>query len=262
MRKIFGNKSSARIGAAVLSIFLFMLLWYFCTNGTEFGKLMPTPLVVLRALLRSFHEPIGRYMIYQHIGFSLSRVMIAYLAATAIGNVLGLGMARMRIIEALFRPFYEVIRPIPPIAWVSLAILWFGLGEMMKYFIIFLSAFASITYTTYSGAQKVDPKLIGAAQMLGANKFQTFCTVVLPASIPYVFSGMQVALGTSWATVVAAEMVRSSEGVGWIIVSGMQSNNMEQIMVGIVTIGVVGLLLTTLLRKLEAFLCKWNVGGV
>lgn len=86
--------------------------------------------------------------------------------------------------------------------------------------------------------------------------------MVLPASIPYVFSGMQVALGTSWATVVAAEMVRSSEGVGWIIVTGMESNNMQQIMVGIVTIGVVGLLLTTLLRNLEKKLCEWNVGGV
>ena len=165
-------------------------------------------------------------------------------------------------IRAIFRPFYEIVRPIPPIAWISLAILWFGLGESMKWFIIFLSAFASIAYTTFSGAQKVDPKLIGAAKMLGANSVQVFTTVVLPASIPYVFSGMQVALGTSWATVVAAEMVRSSEGVGWIIVTGMESNNMQQIMVGIVTIGVVGLLLTTLLRNLEKKLCEWNVGGV
>ena len=103
--------------------------------------------------------------------------------------------------------------------------------------------------------------MIGASRMLGANSFQVFTTVILPASIPYVFSGLQVALGTSWATVVAAEMVRSSEGVGWIIVSGMESNNMEQIMVGIVTIGIIGLLLTTLLRKLEERLCAWNVRG-
>ena len=252
----------AKLGAALLSIGLFLVLWYVCTNGTEFGKLMPTPVVVLRALVASFTQPIGRYRIFEHVGFSLSRVMIAYVAASIIGNALGLAMARNRWVEAIFRPFYEIIRPIPPIAWISMAILWFGLGEMTKYFIIFLSAFSSITYTTYSGAQKVDPKLVGAARMLGASDMQIFRTIILPASIPYVFSGMQVALGTSWATVVAAEMVRSSEGVGWIIVSGMESNNMQQIMVGIVTIGVVGLLLTTLLRKTEAALCAWNVGGV
>lgn len=256
------NKSLPRILAGALSITAFLIVWQIGTDGTEFGKLMPTPVLVLRALVGAITAPIGRYTIQHHVLISLGRVMVAYLAACIIGNALGLAMARNRWIEAIFRPFYEIIRPIPPIAWISMAILWFGLGEMMKYFIIFLSAFASITYTTYSGAQKVDPTLIGAARMLGASGLQIFSTIVLPASVPYVFSGMQVALGTSWATVVAAEMVRSSEGVGWVIVSGMESNNMQQIMVGIVTIGVVGLLLTSVLRKIEAKLCAWNIGGV
>jgi len=256
------KKGLPRIAAGILSISAFLLFWQIGTDGTEFGKLMPTPVVVLRALIGAVTVPIGRYTIQYHVLISLGRVMIAYLAACVIGNALGLAMARNRWAEAVFRPFYETIRPIPPIAWISMAILWFGLGEMMKYFIIFLSAFASITYTTFSGAQKVDPTLIGAARMLGAGGLHIFTTVVLPASVPYVFSGMQVALGTSWATVVAAEMVRSSEGVGWVIVSGMESNNMQQIMVGIVTIGIVGLLLTSVLRRIETRLCAWNIGGV
>ena len=260
MKKL--KKTAYHVLAACISIGLFLVLWQVATTGTEFGKLMPRPTDVISALFNSFTVPIGEYTIVKHILISLRRVMVAYLAASFIGNVLGIFMARNKLVESIFRPFYEVIRPIPPIAWISIAILWFGLGETMKYFIIFLSAFASITYTTFSGAQKVDPKLIGAAKMLGASDFQIFHTVVLPASIPYVFSGEQVALGTSWATVVAAEMVRSSEGVGWVIVSGQQSSNMLQVMVGIVTIGVVGLLLTTLLRKLEGILCAWNVGGV
>ncbi len=256
------KKGLPRIAAGILSISAFLLFWQIGTDGTEFGKLMPTPVVVLRALIGAVTVPIGRYTIQYHVLISLGRVMIAYLAACVIGNALGLAMARNRWAEAVFRPFYETIRSIPPIAWISMAILWFGLGEMMKYFIIFLSAFASITYTTFSGAQKVDPTLIGAARMLGAGGLHIFTTVVLPASVPYVFSGMQVALGTSWATVVAAEMVRSSEGVGWVIVSGMESNNMQQIMVGIVTIGIVGLLLTSVLRRIETRLCAWNIGGV
>jgi len=262
MNREYIKKGLPRVLAGIASIGLFLIVWQVGTDGTEFGRMMPTPAVVLRALFTAFTVPIGRYTIQQHVLISLGRVMTAYLAACVIGNVLGLAMARNRWAEAIFRPFYETIRPIPPIAWISMAILWFGLGEMMKYFIIFLSAFASITYTTYSGAQKVDPTLIGAARMLGASGLQIFTTVVLPASVPYVFSGMQVALGSSWATVVAAEMVRSSEGVGWVIVSGMESNNMQQIMVGIVTIGVVGLLLTSVLRRIEARLCAWNIGGV
>ena len=255
------KKGLTQFGAGFASIFIFLLVWQLCAMFTSFGRLMPTPVIVLQRFFQALVNPIGKYTIIQHIGFSLKRVMVAYVAACIIGNVLGLAMARNKWVEAVFRPFYELIRPIPPIAWISMAILWFGLGEMMKYFIIFLSAFSSITYTTYSGAQKVDPTLVGAAKMLGASDLQVFSTIILPASIPYVFSGMQVALGTSWATVVAAEMVRSSEGAGWVIVSGMESNNMPQIMVGIVTIGIVGLLLTTILRHIEAKLCAWNIGG-
>lgn len=249
-------------GAAVVSVSVLFTIWQWGVSFTNLGKIMPGPFTVLLAFFNSFTRNIGQYNIMQHAMFSLTRVLIAYTAASLIGILLGLLMGRVRLIEAIFRPFYEVIRPIPPIAWISLSILWFGLGEMTKYFIIFLSAFASITYTTFSGSRAVDPTIIGAAKMLGANDVQVFTTVVMPASVPYIFSGMQVALGTSWATVVAAEMVRSSEGVGWIIVSGMEINNITQILVGIIAIGIMGYLLATILRQIEKALCAWNVGGV
>ena len=249
-------------GAAIFSVMIFLLIWQGGVSFTKLGDILPGPFTVIKAFFLSFAGVIGRYSIIQHIMFSLTRVLIAYGAACAIGITLGLLMGRLPLIEAIFRPIYEVIRPIPPIAWISMAILWFGLGEMMKYFIIFLSAFASITYTTFSGARVVDPTLIGASKMLGANNFQVFTTIIIPASVPYVFSGMQVALGTSWATVVAAEMVRSSEGVGWIIVSGMEVNNINQILVGIIAIGLMGFFLATILRKVENVLCAWNKGGV
>jgi len=249
-------------GAAILSVSVFLLIWQGGVSFTRLGRIMPGPFIVIKAFFLSFTGNIGHYSIIQHIMFSLTRVLVAYFTACLIGITLGLLMGRVPLIEAIFRPIYEVIRPIPPIAWISLAILWFGLGEMMKYFIIFLSAFASITYTTFSGARAVDPVLIGAAKMLGANSFQVFTTIIVPASVPYIFSGMQVALGTSWATVVAAEMVRSSEGVGWIIVSGMEVNNITQILVGIIAIGIMGYFLATILRKVETVLCAWNKGGV
>ncbi|GHV60451.1 taurine ABC transporter permease [Spirochaetia bacterium] len=255
-------EKTKNITAAVFSITIFLLIWQCSVSFSSLGRLMPGPAAILSAFFRSFTVPIGKYNIMQHTLFSLSRVLIAYSVACVVGISLGLLMGRVRLIEAIFRPFYEIIRPIPPIAWISLAILWFGLGEMTKYFLIFLSAFANVTYTAMAGASSVDPTLVGAARMLGAKNSRLFTTVVLPSTAPYIFSGMQVALGTSWATVVAAEMVRSSEGVGWIIVSGMEINNITQILVGILSIGIMGYLLATLLRFLEKIILSWNVGGV
>ena len=262
MKKNAVRETAAHLAAGIVSVGAFLAVWQLAVLTTSLTKIMPGPVTVLKAFMDSFTVNIGQYNIIWHTAFSLTRVLIAYTAACVIGIILGLLMGRVRFIEAVFRPFYEIIRPVPPIAWISLSILWFGLGEMTKYFIIFLSAFSSITYTTFSGVRMVDPVLIGAGRMLGANSFQVFTTIILPASVPYIFSGMQVALGTSWATVVAAEMVRSSEGVGWIIVSGMEANNITQILVGIVAIGVMGFLLATLLRKIENVLCAWNAGGV
>ncbi len=248
--------------AGSISILGFIGIWQISVSFSELGNILPGPITVLTAFIKSFVVPIGKYNIMQHTLFSLVRVLVAYTAALFLGVLLGITMGRIRLVEAIFRPFYEIIRPIPPIAWISLSILWFGLGEMTKYFIIFLSAFASITYTAFSGARAVDPILIGAAKMLGANDHQVFKSIVLPASVPYIFAGMQVAISSSWATVVAAEMVRSSEGVGWIIVSGMEINDMKQILVGIIAIGVMGFILEVLLREIERRLCEWNVGGV
>lgn len=137
----------------------------------------------------------------------------------------------------------------------------FGLGESSKYFLIAYSAFCAVTMNAYSGVRAVDPELMGAARMLGANNRQVFFTIVLPSCVPQIFAGLQIAVGTSWATVVAAEMVRSSEGVGWVIVKGQDSNSTIQILVGIIAIGIVGYVLAVTMRFVEAKLCRWSVRG-
>ena len=178
-----------------------------------------------------------------------------------IGVILGLGMGWSKTIEAIFSPLFRIIRPIPPIAWIPISIIWLGLGEDAKIFLIFLASFSNVTLNAWSGAKSVDPALIGAAEMLGANRVQIFFTIVLPASVPPIFAGLQVALSSSWGTVLAAEMVRSSEGLGGMIVSGMNNNDMVQILVGIVTIGIVGFFLAVIMRKVENVLCRWNKSG-
>ena len=262
MKKKLKSKNTIKLIAGASSILLFILLWQYGAACTDIGKLLPTPVVVFESFIKDCFSNIGQYTLIGHILWSLGRVMIAYAVASAFGVVLGMGMGWNRTIEAIFRPIFEVIRPIPPIAWIPLSILWFGIGEMTKFFLIFLAAFSNVTQNAYAGAKAVDPVLVGAARMLGANNRQLFTKIVIPFSVPYIFAGLQIALSSSWATVVAAEMVRSSEGVGWLIFGGMQTNDTTQILVGILAIGIVGFILAIIMREAEAKLCAWNNRGV
>lgn len=250
------NKAKFVVGFS--SICVFILIWYMGTNGTKLGELMAGPVEVASRLVHSMYEPIGTKTIFGHLAASISRVMVGFAVAAVCGILLGLSMGWNRYVEAIAKPLFELVRPIPPIAWISLAVLWFGLGETAKYFIIFLSGFFNITINIYVGAKSVDKELIGAAKMLGCSEHRMFSTIVMPSSVPYIFTGLHIALSSSWAAVVAAEMVRSTDGVGWIITRGMSVNDTSQIMVGILTIGIVGFLLSSIMRGVEAKLCAWS----
>ena len=171
-------------------------------------------------------------------------------------------MGYSKLAEAILKPIFEFIRPIPPLAWIPMSILWFGLGDKSKFFIIFLGCFCFITVNTYEGTKNVDKTLIGAARMLGASERQVFFDIVLPSSVPYIFAGLQIAVTAGWSAVVGAEMVHSNEGVGWLIVMGMTYGKTVQIMVGMLAIGLVGFVLATGMAKLERRLCAWNNQGM
>jgi len=247
---------------AVVSILIFLFIWQFGTRaGTRLGNLIPQPTEVFAGFFDSFIYPIGPYTLPTHILWSFSRVFVGYTIAAVIGIVLGIMMGWSRMVEAIFRPLYEMIRPIPPIAWIPISIVWFGIGEGSKYFIIFLGAFTSLTMNAYAGAKAVDSTLAGAAKMLGASKMQVFRYIVLPSAVPNIFVGLQIALSSSWGVVLAAEMIRSSEGLGWVIISGQSTNNVTQIIIGIITVGIVGFICAVVMRGVEAKLCAWNERG-
>ncbi len=250
-----------KIVCAVISIFVFLCIWQAAVTFTDAGIVMVGPVTVIGSFFKSIVYPIGTHTIQMHVAWSLSRVMTGFVIGCVLGIILGIVMGWYRPMEAFFRPLFEIIRPIPPIAWIPLSIVWFGIGEPSKYFIIFLASFSSITMNAYAGVRAVDPELMGAARMLGANGRQVFTTIVLPSCVPQIFAGLQIAIGSSWATVVAAEMVRASEGVGWVIIKGQDSNSTVQIMVGIVAVGIVGFVLAVIMRAIEAKLCAWNVRG-
>ncbi len=257
-----GRKRAGKILEAIfypmVSILVFLILWYVGVKDSRLSVVMPGPWKVIAAFVNSFVTPIGRYTMPVHILYSLMRVIPAYIVGSIAGIILGILMGWYPRVNDVFRPLYELIRPIPPIAWIPISIVWFGIGEGSKWFLIFLAAFVPITLNAYAGATTVDTTLIKCSKMLGASDRKVFSTVVLPYSVPHIFAGLQVGLSASWATVVAAEMIRSTEGVGWIIISSMDTNNVVQSLVGIVGIGVVGFFLAVIMRKMEDILCRWN----
>lgn len=255
------NEKTKRVAFGALGIFVFLCIWYVATKFTSLGRIMPDPIVVFSSFFKAFVVPIGTKSMALHILISLRRMLIPYAVGGVCGVVIGILMGWYKVADSIFMPYIQMLRPIPPIAWIPLSIIWFGFGEGSKYFLIFLACFFTIALTTYNGVHSVDDTLIRAARMLGAKDSQLFTTIVLPTTVPYIFSGLQVALGSAWATIVAAEMIRSSEGVGWLIVSGQDVGNMTQIMVGIVAIALTGLTITTIMRGVESKLCAWTVRG-
>ena len=242
----------------LLSFSSLLLLWQAASLFSQGRLQIPPPLTGCRAFFRAFVVPIGKNTIQEHAAISLWRVLLGFSVASVIGMAMGILMGISEPARAILQPVFEFVRPIPPIAWIPLSILWFGLGSANKIFIIFIASFTYVTINSYEGARNVDPQLIGAARMLGASRTRIFTHIIFPSSVPYIFAGLQISLGVSWAAEVAAEIIYSQSGVGWIITMGMNNGNFTQIIVGMIAIGVIGYLLSTLMRAIEGRLCRWN----
>ncbi len=258
-------KVRQRASALLLGIagFAFILLiWALGVQYTDLGKLMPGPMTVFQRFLHVCFHPIGKnFTLLQHLLVSLRRVLTGYGLSIIAGVLLGVAMGRFQVIEAIARPLFELVRPIPGVAWIPMAIVWFGVGETAKVFIIFMGGFVNIVVNTFAGARRVDENLLGVAQMLGANSRQAFFRVVMPSCVPYIFSGLQVGLSTCWMAVLAAEMVAAKEGIGWVITAGQETADMAQILVGVIAIAIMGLALAAFMRTLERILCRWRIRG-
>lgn len=243
----------------VVSIFTLFFIWYIAVRYTVIHLVFPDPIKVFHYLANSFTHKIGRYTLPQHVWFSLRRVLIGYGLSSVTGIILGVAMGYSKTVNAIARPLFNLIRPIPGLAWIPLAILWFGVGEGTKWFIIYMGGFANIVLNSYDGTNEVDSVLVGAAKLLGADQKQIFFQIILPSATPYIFAGLQVSLSTSWMAVLAAEMVSSNMGCGWIITTGMNNGDTVQILAGMLAIGFVGFILANIMRIIERRLCSWAV---
>lgn len=246
-----------RIAASAASFGVFVLIWQLAAMRTS-PEFLPTPLMVWDEAVRLAHTPVGGKSILIHAAYSLRRVLIAYGWALLLGLPLGLCMGWNRTCEKIVSPIFELLRPIPPIAWIPIAILWLGVAEGSKIFICFVGAFVILVLNAYTGMRYVDPLLIDAARSFGSTRRQQFFNVAVPACLPSIFAGVQNALSMAWMCVLAAELVGAREGVGFIIIQGMDLNKPAMILVGMILIGLIGSLLAASLRYVERLLCPWR----
>ena len=199
------------------------------------------------------------HLLHNHMLYSLYRVALGYAISALLAIPLGLLMGWSPGLLRMIRPLFELVRPIPPLAWIPIAILWFGIGIKSAAFIIFLGAFFPILLNTISGVLSIHPILIEAARTLHAKEKDIFLKVLLPGAVPSIFVGMRIGIGIGWMTLVAAEFtgVKEGYGLGYMIMTARDIQRPDEILAGMLVIGVIGLLIDIGLRAIESRMIRW-----
>ena len=245
-------------GLPVLAILMIAVGWVLFSGSHP--ELMPAPADVWARFVKTFTKPIAKTSLAGHAWASLRRVLMALLIAWAFGISFGILIGWNKKCKAFFGSIFEVIRPIPPIAWIPIVIMWFGIGEFPKILIVFIGTFFNVVVNTSTGVKMVDKLQLDVGRMFQANQLQILKEIVLPASLPAIFAGIRVALGAGWAVVLAAEMLGSQTGVGYLITLGNEIGDTALIFISMIVIGVIGALLSALATFIERRLCPWMNG--
>lgn len=243
---------------SVLSILLLIYGWSCLAKSMPY--LFPSPAAVWDRFLLILEKPIGRYPLYIHILDSLKRVGIAVGLASILGIVFGIMLGWSKWFSSTLGVIFEMLRPIPPLAWIPLITIWFGIGEFPKILIVFIGTFSNVVVNTSTGVRMVDKLQVDVGKIFRANQLQTLMEIVVPASLPAIFAGIRVALGAGWAVVLAAEMLGSQTGVGYLITLGNDIGDTALIFISMIIIGLIGALLSALATLVERRLCPWMDG--
>jgi NitT/TauT family transport system permease protein len=218
------------------------------------NSLVPTPVDVVK----SFGDLIVGGKLWDNTAASLGRVLSGFGLGVALAIPAGFLMGWYRLMRGLIEPWVQFFRTIPPLALIPLVIVLLGIGETAKVFVIFLASFLSCVIAVFQGVRGVDLTLINAARVLGARDGTIFARVVVPASVPFIFVGMRMALGSAWATLVASELIAAPRGLGRMMQSASQFLQTDVIVVGIVMIGVLGFIMDRVLLVVEYRLTRWQ----
>ncbi len=249
---------AALVGAA--TIIGVLALWWVATTGLRLLNplRLPAPVEVWTALRQILASGYAGATLWQHAAHSLGLVARGFAVAVITGIPLGLLMGWSRRAEALINPIFLLLRPIPALAWIPLAIVWFGLGDTGKVFVIWLTAFVPAVINAFSGVRNVDTILIAAARTQGASTAQVLRHVVIPGAMPMIFTGLRLSLQASWTTLVAAELVGAFFGLGRVLNIAGQDIFPGMIIVGMAAVAVCGAATTWLLTLLERRVLNWR----
>lgn len=248
-----------RSAIGVMTLGLLVLAWFMATgaNGLISPGRFPTPADTWTAGLQAMVRGYGDATLVVHVLQSLKLVALGFVVSVAVGVPLGLLMGTSATAEAVLNPVFMLLRPIPPLAWIPLAILWFGLGDTAKIMVIFFAAFVPSVINTQAGVRTIERPLIEAARMLGTPHGRFIREVVVPGAAPMIFTGLRLSLQASWTTLVAAELVGALAGLGHLLNLAQQDLYPGMILVGMICVAIFGALTTALLGLVERRTLTW-----
>lgn len=260
----FGDASAITGGAfwTILSIVLLAVLWVGSAAYEWIDpKFLPGPGSVWDRFLKLWSEGYRNVTLWEHVSASLSRMLWGFGLGSLVGIPIGFAMGLSNALRGLFDPIVEFFRPIPPLAFIPLVILLFGIGEESKVLLLFFAALWIMVIAARSGVLSVKLSKVHAAYSLGASKYQILRHVILPNALPEIFIGMRVALGVCWGTLVAAELLGAQEGLGQMIWVAQKFFLMDIVIIGIILIGAIGIGMDYLMRVIEGWLIPWRGKG-
>lgn len=260
----FGD-ASAVVGGRfwmILSVVTLAVLWV-CSSVFEWTdpNFLPGPLSVWNEFLEISANGYRKVTLMEHLGASMFRILAGFAIGCIVGIPLGFAMGLSNALRGIFDPIVEFFRPIPPLAFIPLVILWFGIGEESKVLLLFMAALWIMAIAARSGVLSVKLSKVHAAYSLGASKYQVLRYVILPNALPEIFIGMRVALGVCWGTLVAAELLGAQEGIGQMIWVAQKFFRTEIVIIGIIIIGIIGIAMDVMMRMIEAKLIPWRGRG-
>jgi NitT/TauT family transport system permease protein len=242
-------------GGYVLGFVSLVVIWHVAAVFVVGSVLFPPPVVVYRKAIVLIRNGV----LFEHLSASIQRILAGFLAGSLLGIPIGLVMGSFRPARKVLEPYTEFLRFIPSVAMITVAVIWFGIGEASKIFLIIYTTIFIVILNTAAGVSAIAPNKIRAAEALGASRAQIFCHVALPATVPYILTGMRLAMANSFTTIVAAELIAANEGLGKMLWDGRMFMLVDDIFVSLVTLGLLGFVVDRMFRwSIYAFAGKYS----
>lgn len=247
-----------RVAIGFASVATAILLWHLsATYRWVDPLLLPGPGEVIETALDLAVNGYQRTPLWQHVFVSVARAFTAFAASIIVGVPLGLLMGMAPALNAALDPFVQFLRPLPKIALIPLTVVWFGIGEGSKFFLIFIASFLSIVVGAVAAVAGVSQNRIRAAQVLGAGRTQVFRYIILPSTLPELFTSVRLSIGIGWTALIAAELVAATQGLGWMVLNAGNYLRTDVVILGIVLLGLIGWGLDWLLVLAQRHFAPW-----